>query len=221
MKLYGYWRSTAAYRVRIALALKELAHDNVSVHLVKDGGEQFKEPYVALNPAKLVPTLVDELNGEEVVINQSMAILEYLEDKQPDNYPLLPRDIVKKAQVRAMALDIGCDIHPLNNLRILKYLAGELGVADEQKSQWYAHWIQTGFAAIEAKLTPNDGQSAGKYCFGDEVTMADVFLIPQLYNAHRFNIDISAFPRICQVEKNCNALPAFIAAAPESQRDAD
>lgn len=212
MKLYGYWRSTAAYRVRIALHLKGIAFDTVSVHLVKDGGEQFKADYLALNPAKLVPTLVDEA----VTINQSVAILEYLEEKYPTHQLLLPVDIALKAQVRAMALDIACDIHPLNNLRVLKYLAGELGVTDEAKSKWYADWIQTGFAAIEAKLS----STAGRYCFGDTVTMADINLIPQLYNAHRFNVDLSAFPLINQIEKNCLELPAFVAAMPENQPDA-
>lgn len=211
MKLYGYWRSTAAYRVRIALALKGIEFDNISVHLVKDGGEQFKPDYVALNPAKLVPTLVDG----DVVLNQSMAIVEYLEDKY-DNNPLLPSDIGDKALVRALAQDIGCDIHPLNNLRILKYLKGELGVTDEAKNQWYAHWIQTGFAALEEKLA----KTAGKYCFGDTVTLADLCLIPQLYNAHRFNVPLDDFPLIRQVEANCGQLEAFIAAAPESQPDA-
>ncbi|MFT4928143.1 MAG: maleylpyruvate isomerase [Phenylobacterium sp.] len=216
MKLYGYWRSTAAYRVRIALQLKGIECEHVSVHLVKDGGEQFKADYVALNPAKLVPTLIDDDAGNEVVLNQSMAILEYLEEKFADSFSLLPTDLVKKAQVRAMALDIACDIHPLNNLRVLKYLAGELAVTDEAKSKWYADWIQTGFTALESKLA----LSAGKYCFGDDVTLADVNLIPQLYNAHRFKVDLTAFPIICQIEKNCLELPAFVAALPENQSDA-
>jgi maleylacetoacetate isomerase len=211
MKLYGYWRSTAAYRVRIALAIKAIEFDNISVHLVKDGGEQFKDDYVALNPAKLVPTLVDG----EVVLSQSMAIMEYLEEKF-DHSPLLPTNVTQRAQVRSMAQDIGCDIHPLNNLRILKYLKGELNVTDEAKSAWYAHWIQTGFAALEAKLK----NTAGKYCFGDEVTMADLCLIPQLYNAHRFAISLADFPIIRRVERSCNEHPAFITAAPENQPDA-
>lgn len=216
MKLYGYWRSTAAYRVRIALHLKAVDFDNVTVDLVKDGGEQFSAGYVALNPAKLVPTLVDDDGvGGELVINQSLAILEYLEEKF-DGYPLLSGDAGQKARIRAMALDIACDIHPLNNLRVLKYLTVELAVSDEARSQWYADWIGTGFAAIEAKLA----QTAGNYCFGDKVTLADITLIPQLYNARRFNVALTDFPLICRIEKNCLALPAFIAAAPENQPDA-
>jgi maleylacetoacetate isomerase len=215
MKLYGYWRSTAAYRGRIALQLKAIDFDSVSVHLVKEGGEQFNDDYVALNPAQLVPTLVDHSEGVELVINQSMAILEYLEDKF-DCYPLLPTDAGQKARVRAMALDITCDIHPLNNLRVLKYLSGELALDEAAMSAWYSHWITLGFAAIEARLV----QTAGRYCFGDNVTLADVSLIPQLYNAHRFNVDLSGFPIICRIERNCLILSAFVAAAPENQPDA-
>ena len=185
MKLYGYWRSTAAYRVRIALQIKALQFENLSVHLVKDGGEQFKPDYVDMNPAKLVPTLIDG----DVVLNQSMAIVEYLDEQYPDT-PLLPKDVALRAQVRAMAQDIACDIHPLNNLRVLKYLAGTLKVEDQAKSEWYAHWILTGFAALEQRLA----KTAGKYCFGDTVTLADLCLIPQLYNARRFNVPLDDFP---------------------------
>ena len=209
--LFGYWRSTAAYRVRIALNLKGLEYDNRSVHLVKDGGEQFKDDYVAKNPAKLVPTLVDG----DVTLNQSLAIIEYLEDKYAGE-ALLPVDPAQKAQVRAMAQDIACDIHPLNNLRVLKYLAGPLKVEDADKSAWYAHWIQTGFAALEERLA----QTAGKCCFGDKVTLADLCLIPQLYNARRFNVPLDDFPRICAIEAHCLSLPAFNDAVPENQPDA-
>lgn len=211
MKLYGYWRSTAAYRVRIALYLKGIEFENISVHLVKDGGEQFKSEYVDLNPAKLVPTLVDG----DLSLNQSLAIIEYLDDKEDANV-LLPKDPALKAKVRAVAQDIACDIHPLNNLRILKYLKGNLGVSDEAKDAWYAHWILTGFAALEARLKA----TAGKFCFGDEVTLADVCLIPQLYNARRFNVPLDDFPLICQIEANCLALDAFDKAVPENQPDA-
>lgn len=211
MKLYGYWRSTAAYRVRIALNIKGIDYENISVHLVKDGGEQFKEDYVALNPAQLVPTLVDG----DLTLNQSVAIVEYLED-QYDNNPLLPNDAGLKAKVRAVAQDVACDIHPLNNLRVLKYLKGSLEVTDEAKNTWYAHWIQTGFAALEARLV----ETAGKYCFGDDVSLADVCLIPQLYNARRFNVSLDDYPTITRVEANCLALKAFNDAVPENQPDA-
>lgn len=211
MKLYGYWRSTAAYRVRIALHLKGIDFENISVHLVKDGGEQFKQDYVDLNPAKLVPTLVDG----DLTLNQSMAIVEYLDEQYPQA-PLLPADAKLKAKVRAVAQDIGCDIHPLNNLRVLKYLKGTLEVSDEAKDQWYAHWILTGFAALEERLK----DTAGKFCFGDSVTLADVCLIPQLYNARRFNVPLDDFPVICQIEANCLALEAFDRAVPENQPDA-
>ncbi len=211
MKLYGYWRSTAAYRVRIALHLKDLPYENISVHLVKDGGEQFKPEYVELNPAKLVPTLVDG----DLSLNQSLAIVEYLDEQYPQS-PLLPQQPALRAKVRAMALDIATDIHPLNNLRVLKYLKGTLEVSDEAKDNWYAHWITVGFEALEARLK----DSAGKFCFGDEVTLADVCLVPQLYNARRFNVPLEAFPTICQIEANCLALPAFAAAVPENQPDA-
>ena len=211
MKLYGYWRSTAAFRVRIALGLKQLACEHASVHLVKDGGEQLKPEYVALNPTKLVPTLVDG----EVTLNQSMAIMEYLDEKYPDS-PLLPQDAVMKAHVRAFCQEIACDIHPLNNLRVLKYLKGQLEVTDEAKDVWYAHWITVGFEAIEARLADTMGQ----YCFGDEVGMADICLMAQIYNARRFNVPLDSFTNILQIEANCNALEAFVEARPENQPDA-
>lgn len=211
MKLYGYWRSTAAYRVRIALGLKQLACEHISVHLVKDGGEQLKPEYVDLNPTKLVPTLVDG----EVNLNQSVAIMEYLDEKYPD-CPLLPKNAVTRAKVRAFCQDIACDIHPLNNLRVLKYLKGQLGVTDEAKDVWYAHWITVGFEAIETRLE----QTMGAFCFDDEVGMADICLMAQIYNARRFNVSLDKFPRILQVEKNCNAVDAFVDARPENQPDA-
>jgi maleylacetoacetate isomerase len=211
MKLYGYWRSTAAYRVRVALALKQIDYDNISVHLVKDGGEQLKPDYVQMNPTKLVPTLIDG----QITLNQSMAIMEYLDEQYPQ-CPLLPAQPTQRALVRALSQDIACDIHPLNNLRVLKYLKGELEVTDEAKSAWYAHWIQSGFAAVEAKIK----DTAGLYCFGDTVTMADICLLAQIYNANRFNISLADFPLICQIEKNCLALDAFQQALPENQPDA-
>ncbi|WP_199608635.1 maleylacetoacetate isomerase [Flocculibacter collagenilyticus] len=212
MKLYGYWRSSAAYRVRIALNLKNIQCELISVHLVKNGGEQHAEEYKALNPHELVPTLIDS----DIVLNQSLAILEYLEEKHSET-PLLPSNLQDKAAVRALAYDIACEVHPLNNLRVLQYLSGQLAVTDEQKTQWYHHWIKIGFDGLEKKLS----KTAGKYCFGDTVTIADLCLIPQVYNAHRFNVDMSSYPIINRIVENCNSLDAFIAALPENQADAN
>lgn len=211
MKLYGYWRSSAAYRVRIALNLKKIECEHVSVHLVKDGGEQHKADYQALNPNELVPTLVDG----DVKLNQSMAILDYLEMKF-EGTPLLPSDAGLNAQCRALALDIACDVHPLNNLRILQYLAGTLKVTDEEKTTWYHHWLHVGFKAFEATLA----KTAGEYCFGDQVTWADICLVPQVYNAERFNLDMSEYPKIVEITAKLRELPAFADAAPEAQADA-
>jgi len=211
MKLYGYWRSSAAYRVRIALNLKDLSCEQESVHLVKDGGEQHKAEYRDLNANELVPTLVDG----DLRLNQSMAILEYLETKYPE-VALLPSEISQQMQCRALALDIACDLHPLNNLRILQYLSGQLKVTDEEKMQWYHHWLHVGFSAFEKTLA----KTAGEFCFGNRVTWADICLIPQVYNAERFNLDMSAYPKIAEICARCRQLPAFIDAAPENQPDA-
>ncbi len=216
LKLYGYWRSSAAYRVRIALNLKGLDADLLSVHLVKDGGEQHKADYAKLNPQELVPTLVDiDDSGNEFVLSQSMAILEYLEECYPQS-ALLPTEPKSKALVRALALSIACEIHPLNNLKVLQYLAGEIGIADEAKSVWYHHWIHEGFGALEQQLEKH----AGRFCFGDSVTLVDLCLIPQVYNAHRFEVDLTRYPNILRVTENCYQLDAFIQAIPENQFDA-
>lgn len=211
MKLYGYWRSSAAYRVRIALHLKQLKFESQSVHLVNHGGEQHLAEYDALNPNHLVPTLVDD----GLVLNQSVAIIDYLEQRYPQT-PLYPSDYQQRARVQALALDIACDIHPLNNLRVLQYLVNTLTVDEQQKLAWVHHWITTGFAAIERQLS----QRAGKYCFGDDLTMADICLVPQVYNASRFGVDMSPFPTITRVVEQCNQLDAFKKAAPENQHDA-
>ncbi|MGI2257717.1 maleylacetoacetate isomerase [Shewanella sp. GXUN23E] len=212
MTLYGYWRSSAAYRVRIALNIKNIEAAHKSVHLVNNGGEQHSPEYVTLNPQQLVPALVLD-NGE--VLTQSLAIIEYLEQAFPVPR-LLPTDAVTQAKVRALAGTIACDIHPLNNLRVLQYLTGTLGVDDEAKTEWYRHWINIGFSAIEPQLAI----SAGQYCFGDTITLADVCLVPQVYNARRFNMDLTAFPHIVRIADSCNMQPAFAAAAPENQADA-
>ncbi|WKE64111.1 maleylacetoacetate isomerase [Gallaecimonas kandeliae] len=211
MKLHGYWRSSAAYRVRIALALKGIDYQQVPVHLVKDGGQQHSAGYRALNPAELVPCL----ENEGLALGQSLAILEYLEETQ-GGPALLPAEPGPRALVRAFCQDIACDIHPLDNLRVLQYLKGEMGVSDEQKDSWYRHWIAVGFAALEQRLA----KTAGQYCFGDTLTLADCCLVPQVYNARRFNLDLGPYPTLVAVAERLEALPAFIAAAPENQPDA-
>ncbi|QOL27148.1 maleylacetoacetate isomerase [Thalassotalea sp. LPB0316] len=211
MKLYGYWRSSAAYRVRIALNLLSIDCELLSVHLLKNGGEQHFDEYKQKNPHELVPCLVDG----EVCLNQSLAIIDYLVAKAP-SVALLPNDIAQQCQVKAFAYDIACEIHPLNNLRVQQYLANELKVTEEQKMQWVHDWMHTGFKAIEIKLQTH----AGKYCFGDEITLADLCLIPQVYNALRFKVDMANYPLIMSVYQQCNTHPAFIKAQPENQADA-
>ncbi|MGE6662766.1 maleylacetoacetate isomerase [Pseudomonas sp. NPDC077408] len=211
LKLYGYWRSSAAYRVRIALNLKGLAFENLLVHLVKDGGQQRSADYKALNPQGLVPLLVD---GDER-ISQSLAILEYLEEVFP--LPaLLPDDPADRARVRSLALHIACDLHPLNNLRVLQYLSGPLGIADEAKQRWIQHWIHTGLASVEEGLAAFDG----KLSLGRRPGYLEACLIPQVYNARRFACDLSQYPRILQMTELCESLEAFANAAPEVQPDA-
>ncbi|MDN3653179.1 maleylacetoacetate isomerase [Thalassotalea ponticola] len=212
LTLYGYWRSSAAYRVRIALNLKQLPHQHKSIHLVKDGGQQHSAQYKQLNPNELVPTLVDG----DMVINQSLAIIDYLDEKYP-KVPLYPSDLTGRTAVKALAYDIACDIHPLNNLRVLQYLSQSMGVSDQQKSDWYCHWIEQGFSALEQRLS----QCAGKFCYRDTPSVADLCLIPQIYNAKRFNVDMSAYPTITRIAENCASLQAFIDAEPEQQADAN
>ncbi len=210
--LYGYWRSSAAYRVRIALNLKQLAYRQMPVHLVKNGGEQHSASYQQLNPSELVPVLIDG----DLVLNQSMVILDYLEESYPKP-ALLPHEPLDYYRVKALAQDIAVDIHPLNNLRVLQYLGKELQVSDEQKNRWYRHWIEVGFHALEKKLAA----VAGAYCFGDQITLADVCLVPQVYNAERFKVDMQPFPIIRRVSQQAREHPAFAAAAPENQPDAE
>lgn len=214
LTLYSYWRSSAAYRVRIALNLKGLAYQQVPVHLVKDGGQQHSADYLALNPQGLLPLLVDEGNGG-VRIAQSLAILEYLDEVFPVP-ALLPADPAQRAQVRALALHIACDIHPLNNLRVLQYLAGELGASDEAKNTWYRHWVDGGLAAVEQGLSV----LGGRLSLGERPGYLEACLIPQLYNARRFECDLSGYPRILAIAARCEALDAFKNAAPEVQPDA-
>ena len=211
MKLYGYFRSSAAYRVRIALNLKGVAHEYAFVHLLRDGGRQRLPEYLARNPQGLVPAL--ELDGGDV-LTQSLAIIEYLDEICPEP-PLVPGDAVMRARVRAIAQAVACDIHPLNNLRVLKYLRHEMGQPREAVDAWYRRWIETGFAAIETMIG-DDG-----YCLAGQVTLADVCLIPQVFNARRYEVDLSSYPRIGKVEAACGAMPAFAEAHPDRQPDAE
>ncbi|WP_024301396.1 maleylacetoacetate isomerase [Pseudogulbenkiania sp. MAI-1] len=208
--LYGYFRSSAAYRVRIALNHKGLDYTQAPVSLVK--GEQQAPDYLALNPQGLVPALSD--NG--VLLTQSLAICEYLDEAYPDTPRLLPAEPVARARVRAIAQAIACEIHPLNNLRVLNYLKQELGVDEEARNGWYRHWVELGFAALERTLA----NSAGPYCFGETVTLADVCLVPQLFNARRFSVDLTPYPRLVAVGEVLERLPAFAAAHPSRQPDA-
>jgi maleylacetoacetate isomerase len=218
MKLYSYFRSSASYRVRIALNLKGLPYEVVPVPLLKHGGAQFAPEYRKLNPDALVPTLVDEGEESAAIITQSIAIIEYLEEVYPEP-PLLPRPAADRAYVRGIALSIACDIHPINNLRVLRYLVRELKVSEEDKDAWYCHWCEQGLAAIETTL----GRDArvGKFCYGDTPTLADCCLIPQIANAQRLKCDLSAMPTIMRINDCGLALGAFADAAPAKQPDAE
>lgn len=211
-KLYTFWRSSAAYRVRIALGLKGLEREDVFVHFRKEGGQHRKPDFLALNPQGLLP--VWQENGW--CLSQSQAIVEYLEDLQPKPR-LLPGEPRARAEVRALAQIISCDIHPLNNLRVLQYLRKQLGQTDESVNAWVRHWIVLGFEAFEARLQ----QTAGNYSYGDEVSLADLCLVPQVYNAERFGCDLDAYPRLRAVAAALRELPAFAAATPECQEDAE
>lgn len=218
MKLYSYFRSSASYRVRIALNLKGLNYEQVPVHLVKNGGEQLSDAYRAFNPDGLVPALLDEQDGESIALTQSLAMIEYLDEAYPTP-ALLPDNAADRAHVRALALSIACEIHPLNNLRVLRYLSDTLGVTEEQKNTWYRHWCELGLAALEKKLVTD--RRTGLYCFGDTPGLADCFLIPQIANAQRFHCDFSAMPTLMRINETCLALPSFIAALPSNQPDAE
>jgi len=211
VKLYGYFRSSAAYRARIALNLKNLSYEQHSVHLTRNGGWQWSEEYRAMNPQKRVPALA--LDSGETLL-QSLAIIEYLDEVHP-RPPLLPADPVERAQVRAVAQIIACDIHPLNNTSALNYLKGPLKHDQATVDDWYRHWVMQGFEAIEALLCP------GPYAFGANVTMADLCLVPQVFNARRFKVDMGKYPKIAAVDAACLKLPAFDKARPENQPDAE
>ncbi|WP_299195816.1 maleylacetoacetate isomerase [uncultured Amphritea sp.] len=207
MILYDYCRSSAAYRVRIALNLKEVDYQQVPVSLL--AGEQGSAEYLARNPQGLIPALQDG----DLLLTQSLAICEYLDETCSEVQPLLPKNPADRAKVRAMAQLVACDIHPLNNLRMLKYLVSELGASDEQKIQWYQHWIYQGFDALEQLLA----ETADEYSFGGEVTLADLCLVPQVFNANRFNCALDSYPNIVRVNANCVKLKAFASAHPDLQ----
>ncbi len=211
--LYTYFRSTAAYRVRIALNLKQLAYTPRFIHLVKDGGEQHSENYRTINPQGLIPTLIDG----DTTVTQSLAIIEYLEECNPA-ISLLPTSPASRAQARSFAQQICCDIHPLNNLRVLNYLRTEMKQDEQARHQWYQHWISAGLMTIEQQLT-RMGEHQSRCCFDNTPTIADLCLIPQLYNARRFNCDIHHYPTLLKIEEYCLTLAAFQQASPEQQPD--
>jgi maleylpyruvate isomerase len=213
LKLYGYFRSSAAYRLRIALNWKGLAVEHVPVHLRR--GDQHSPEYLARNPQGLVPMLATD---DGLALTQSLAIIEWLEETQPAP-PLLPPAAAARARVRAIALVIACEIHPLNNLRVLKYLAGPLAQPESTRDDWYRHWCDVGLAALETQLAREP--ATGRYCHGDAPTLADVCLVPQLANARRVAVDLTRYPTLLAIEAACNDLPAFAAAHPARQPDAE
>jgi maleylacetoacetate isomerase len=214
IKLYDYWRSSASYRVRIALNLKGLVYEQHPIHLVRDGGEQHTPEYRAVNPQEFVPVLVD---GRRV-IRQSLAIIEYLDETYDGEMKLLPTMPRDRARARALAQMVACDIHPLNNRRVMLFLENEFGAMSEQRDLWMRHWIEQGLRSFETLI---DGHpSTGQFCEGDAPTVADICLVPQVYNAQRFGVDMSAFPTIERVTGACLELRAFDAARPENQPDA-
>lgn len=213
LELFDYYRSTASYRVRITLNLKGIEHKRTVVHLVKDGGQQHSESYKEVNPSALVPTLRLE---DGTFLTQSLAIIEYLNEAYPAP-AILPIDSTERAKVRGIANIIASDIHPINNLRILQYLQNELKISDDNKDEWYRNWINKGFVAIESLLSKY--KSNGNFCFGNSVSMADIFLIPQVYNANRFNCPLDSFPLIKSINDNCIKLEAFSKANPNTIGD--
>lgn len=213
MNLYSYFRSSAAYRVRIALNLKDLPYNVVPVHLLREGGQQHKPEFTSKSPAHMVPVLEDDSQ----LLTQSLAIIEYLEETHPSP-ALLPPKAMERAQVRALALDIACDTHPLANLRVMQYLTAELKLEEAVRSEWSRKWVLTGLGVVEQKLAARPG---GDYCFGNTPTMADCCLIPQVFNARRLHCDLAALPNVSRIFERCMQLPAFQRAAPERQIDAE
>ena len=216
MKLYSYFRSSASYRVRIALNLKGLPYTVVPVHLLRHGGEQLMPAYRQLSPDALVPAL--QLQDQSVALTQSLAIIEYLEEVHPSP-ALMPKDALDRAWLRSLALSIACDIHPLNNLRVLRYLVNDMKLSEIDKDRWYRHWVEQGLASVE-KILSTDSR-VGRFCYGDSPGYADCFLVPQVANAHRMQCDLSAMPTIMRINTACLELESFAAASPARQPDAE
>lgn len=214
LALYSYFRSSAAFRVRIALNLKGLAADMRFVHLLREGGQQYAEAYRALNPQQIVPTLISDGH----VLSQSLAIIEYLEEIAPTP-PLLPTEPLARARVRQIALSVACDIHPLNNLRVLRHLKHAFGVDDGSRLEWQRHWIREGFQALEVMLAQDPASCT--FCYGDSPTLADICLVPQMANARRIQLNLTPYPTLLRIEEAAYRLPAFVAARPENQPDAE
>ena len=214
LKLYNYYRSSASFRVRIALNLKGLNYDYVPVHLTKGGGQQFAPEFKSLNADALIPVLDDD--GR--VLTQSLAIIEYLDETHPEP-PLLPTSPADRADVRGFALTIACEIHPLNNLRVLRYLVKELGASEDRKNTWYRHWVEQGLAALEARVVAE--RRSGRHVLGDQVGIADVVLVPQVFNAKRFDCRLDHVPTLMRIFDHCMELPAFADAQPSRQPDAE
>jgi maleylpyruvate isomerase len=214
MKLYTFFRSSASYRVRIALNLKGLKYEQAPIHLRRGGGEQLTPEYRTINPQALVPAFED--GGR--IFTQSLAIIEYLDERYPQP-PLLPSDTANRAITRSMALLIACEVHPIQNLRVLNYLKSDHKQSDDDTTRWARHWIDLGFSALEPMVI--SASKRGKFCFADTPTLADICLVPQLANARRFGVDLSKYPRLLEVEANCMSLSAFADAAPEKQPDAE
>ncbi|MCX4170812.1 MULTISPECIES: maleylacetoacetate isomerase [Paraburkholderia] len=214
MKLYSYFRGSASYRVRIALALKGLSYEYAAVHLLRGGGQQLSSVYRGLNPDALVPTLEDGPH----VLTQSLAIIEYIDELHPEP-PLLPKAPEDRAYVRSVALQVACEIHPVNNLRVLQYLKRHFDISEGQKSQWYQHWVDAGFSSLEARLCTE--RRVGDFVFGNAPTLADLCLVPQVWNAQRFAIPLNRYPTINRLATNAMALEVFRQAEPAAQPDAE
>jgi len=212
LTLYTYCRSSASYRVRIALNLKGLTYHPEYIHLIKDGGQEKSERYLNINPQKLVPSL----SSGNQILTQSLAIIEFIEEEHPQP-SLLPSAPVDRAFVRSLAYTVGCEIQPLNNLRVLQYLENQFQIEKSQRDLWYSHWVQEGFTAIETRLNVENHDQG--FCFGDQPSFADLCLIPQVYNAIRFNCDMAQYPLINHIYQNCTKIAAFQQAAPEQQAD--
>ena len=213
-KIYSYWRSSAAFRVRIALNLKGMEYEIIPVHLLKNGGDHMSATYEEKNPNRLVPLLEDGAKS----IHQSLAIIEYLEEIQAQP-ALLPKSVLDRAWVRSLAMDIACDIHPLNNLRVLRYLTKKLGISNEVKDVWYHHWVELGLSSLEKQL--RDDPRVGRFAYGDEPGLIDICLVPQLFNALGSQMDISPYPTLLRIFNECMQLPAFIDASWEKQIDSE